>query len=87
MNSATRQATIDSRLTAGVPLKSQEHADLMAQFEREHSRHPIAKETKDLWAKGHIYANGQINELFLLYRRGYTLGKQVALAAAAREVA
>lgn len=55
-------------------LKTQEHIDLIAMFEREHKgRHD--KEPKELWPMGRIYQNGEMNELFLAYRRGYAYGK------------
>jgi hypothetical protein len=74
---------IDSRLTAGVPLTSQEHYDLIAQFERDPASKGFRrdKESKDQWARGHIYQHGELNELFLMYRRGYVMGKAVTLAA------
>ena len=53
-----------------------EHYDLMAQFEREFpGRHD--KEQKALWPNGIIYQDGQINELFKAYRRGYALSKAI----------
>lgn len=51
-------------------LLTKEHYDLMAQFEREHSGR-FDKEDKALWLKGIIYQDGRVNELFLVYRRGY----------------
>ncbi len=57
-------------------LKSQEHYDLLDAFEREYSgRHD--REPKDLWPMGRVYQDGQVNELFIAYRRGYALGKAV----------
>jgi len=52
-------------------LLGQEHYELMAQFEREHSGR-FDKEPKDLWARGHVYQDGRVNDLFLAYRRGYS---------------
>jgi hypothetical protein len=74
---------IDSRLTAGVPLTSQEHYDLIAQFERDPASKGfrLDKEPKSQWAHGHIYQHGELNQLFLMYRRGYVMGKRVALTA------
>lgn len=51
-------------------LKSQEHYDLMAAFERTH-RGRMDKEPKESWSRGIIYQDGQVNELFLAYRNGY----------------
>lgn len=61
-----------------MTLNTKEHYDLMAQFEKEFSHHRLDKEPKDLWSKGNVYQNGQANELFLAYRRGYAYGAAVA---------
>ena len=55
-------------------LKTQEHHDLMAQFEKEFCHRRLDKEQKSLWSRGVIYQDGQSNELFLAYRRGYAMG-------------
>lgn len=60
-------------------LKTQEHIDLIQMFEREITGYRTDKESKDLWPKGRIYQDGQLNELFLVYRRGYALGKATHL--------
>jgi len=57
-------------------LKTQEHIDLIAMFEREHNGR-FDKERKELWPMGRIYQDGPLNELFLAYRRGYAFGKAV----------
>lgn len=57
-------------------IKTKEHYDLIDQFEREH-RGRFDKEPKELWAGGHIYQDGHLNDLFLAYRRGYSYGKAV----------
>jgi hypothetical protein len=56
-------------------LKTQEHIDLIQMFEREFTDYRHDKEPKSLWASGHIYQDGQLNELFLAYRKGYALGR------------
>lgn len=56
-------------------LKTQEHADLMAMFEREFKGRRLDKETKAMWPMGVIYQDGQINQLFDAYRRGYAYAK------------
>lgn len=64
-------------------LHSQEHYDLIAAFEREFrrgdfpGRGSLEREPKDQWAGGSLYQNGEVNALFLAYRRGYALGKVV----------
>ena len=62
-------------------LKTNEHYELLAMFEREFTGHRYDKESKDLWPKGRVYQDGALNELFLAYRRGYALGKAVERAA------
>lgn len=59
-------------------LKTLEHIELIAMFEREFSGR-LDKERKELWPMGRIYQDGQVNELFLAYRRGYAFGKATAL--------
>lgn len=57
-------------------LLSQEHYDLMAQFERQFKgSFRLDKEDKAQWPKGHVYQNGDANNAFLAFRRGYAFGK------------
>lgn len=56
-------------------LKTQEHYALMESFERVYKGRRLDKELKDMWPRGVIYQDGQVNELFLAYRLGYALGK------------
>lgn len=58
-------------------LKDKEHYDLLAAFEKQFKYKRLDREPKDLWAKGRIYQNGEVNELFLAFRLGYSLGKVV----------
>ncbi len=54
---------------------TKEHIELMASFEREHKHRRLDREkNKEIWKKGRIYQDGQVNELFLAYRSGYVLG-------------
>jgi hypothetical protein len=62
-------------------LNTKEHYELMAQFDREFKHLRLDKEEKALWSGGHIYQNGDVNNLFLAYRQGYTFGKSVSLFA------
>lgn len=57
-------------------LKTKEHIELIAMFEREYSGRND-KEAKELWPKGIIYQDGHRNNLFLAYRKGYAFGKAV----------
>lgn len=60
-----------------MKLLSQEHYDLMAMFEREFHGARLDKEDKSIWSRGHVYQNGETNNLFLAFRRGYALGQAV----------
>jgi hypothetical protein len=59
-------------------LTTKEHYDLMKQFEAEFKGVRLDKESKDLWLRSRIYQDGNVNELFLAYRRGYSFGKALA---------
>lgn len=56
-------------------IKSKEHYDLIAAFEKIFPHERLDKENKDIWKDGHIYENGNTNNLFLAYRMGYASGK------------
>ncbi|HWK88341.1 MAG TPA: hypothetical protein VNP72_00050 [Longimicrobium sp.] len=59
-------------------LGTQEHYDLIEQFEKEfRGTGRMDRESKEYWQRGRVYQDGQVNELFLAYRRGYALGKAV----------
>lgn len=62
-----------------MTLGSQEHCDLMDMFEREYRGSlRLDRETKDMWPRGHIYQNGDANNVFIAYRKGYVFGKASA---------
>lgn len=66
---------------------SKEHDDLMATFESGHKGYRLDREDKENWKRGAIYQDGRVNDLFLAYRKGYSLGMissqaEKALAAA-----
>lgn len=58
-------------------LNTQEHYDLIDQFERDCGVKDTRrqKEPKELWRRGIIYCHGETNALFLAYRQGYAYGK------------
>lgn len=56
-------------------LKTKEHQDLIAMFDKEFKTMRLDKEPKDFWSRGIIYQDGNVNNLFLAYRKGYALGK------------
>lgn len=56
-------------------LLTKEHYALMDSFEREHKHRRLSREkSKELWKSGNVYEDGQVNDLFLAYRKGYALG-------------
>lgn len=63
-----------------MEIRTQEHEDVMSQFEREFRGRRVDREAKHFWPVGQIYQDGQTNELFLAYRRGYALARCVYLA-------
>ena len=58
-------------------LNDKEHYELMEQFEKDYKGKRFDKEPKELWVSPitSIYQDGSVNELFLAYRKGYSLGK------------
>ncbi len=58
-------------------LNTQEHIDLIEMFERTHQGGRRDKESKDLWKRGVIYQDAEVNKAFLAYRQGYAYGKAV----------
>ena len=56
---------------------NKENYDLMKQFEKDFNPMRFDKEPKNLWEKGIIYQDGNVNNLFRAYRLGYSLGKTV----------
>ena len=66
---------------SSVALKSQEHHDLMLQFERDCRPGRIDREAKDLWPRGIVYQDGHVNDLFKVYRMGFVYGKVIERSA------
>jgi hypothetical protein len=58
-------------------LGTQEHDDVIAMFDREFKGCRLDKEAKELWKSGHVYQNGETNNLFNAYLRGYAFCKCV----------
>lgn len=65
-------------MAEALRLVSQQHYDLMADFERQFRGRRLDREDKAIWNKGRVYQDGQTNELFLAFRLGYALGIAVA---------
>ena len=69
-------------------LLTKEHYELMSRFEAEHKHCRLDREDKANWAKGYLYGDGHVNNLFIAYRKGYALGVATGAAAeVARAVA
>lgn len=59
-----------------MQLHTREHYGLIDQFETEYRGHfRLDREPKEQWPRGYVYQDGQANERFLAYRRGYALAK------------
>lgn len=56
-------------------LGSLEHEEIMKSFEALKPRGRLDREPKESWARGVIYQDGAVNELFLMYRHGYSAGR------------
>ena len=53
-----------------------EHNDLMTQFELQFKTKP-AREQKQFWKSGNVYADGHINKEFVAFRKGYAFAKAI----------
>lgn len=58
-------------------LNTKEHEELMKMFEKENTYKRFRKDREDktVWKENVIYQDGEYNQLFLMYRKGYLLGK------------
>lgn len=48
-----------------------EHYDLMSQFERNNNGRRLDREDKKFWQGGHVYQDGQTNDLYQAFFDGY----------------
>ncbi len=67
-----------------MTIQSAEHYEIIKFFDSQFAHLRLDKETKDMWAKGHIYQNGEANNLFLAFRHGVAYGKSVEFQGAAQ---
>lgn len=58
-----------------MSLFSKEHYELLEMFEREYPGMRLDKEDKAMWQRGYVYQNGETNNAFLAFRKGYAFGK------------
>lgn len=57
-----------------MQIHTAEHIEMIKDFEKKFpGRHD--KEPKEMWHKGVIYQNGEMNTLFLAYRMGYAAAR------------
>lgn len=64
------RSTALSLLTLG----SKGHEELMKQFEALKPGRIDREKSKELWKKGYVYADGQVNALFVMFRHGAAYG-------------
>lgn len=62
-----------------MQINSQEHEEIIADFEKQFCGLRIDKEPRELWPKQNIYQNGEANALFLAFRAGYATARCVYL--------
>lgn len=76
----TKPPTVKRRLECGViqMLLTKEHYELLSEFERTFKGKRLDREqNKELWKKGQVYENGEVNDLYKAFILGYTLGKAI----------
>lgn len=62
-----------------MTLTSKDHYEMIEMFENEFKgSFRMDKEDKSYWAKGNVYQNADLNNLFLAYRRGVAYGRATA---------
>lgn len=62
-----------------MALFSKEHYELIEMFEKEFKGlYRFDKEDKKYWAKGNIFQHGELNNLFLAFRKGVAYGKSIS---------
>jgi hypothetical protein len=55
-------------------LGTKEHYEVIAEFEKSFKGR-FNKEPLELWKKGQVYQDGNLNDLFKAFLLGYSLGK------------
>ena len=60
---------------------SREHYELMAQFEHAYPGRRHDREPKDIWPRGRVYQDGNMNDLFWAYQLGYAYAEALAIEA------
>lgn len=75
---AYRMYGINNETETAMTLLSQDHYDLIAMFDKLFKGRRLDKEDKGIWAKGRVYQDGNVNELFLAFRQGVAYGSAKA---------
>jgi hypothetical protein len=65
-----------------MQLNSQEHIDMIKQFEKDFDMFSFKsrrfdKEPREMWVKGHVYQDAEVNAVFKAWRFGYSYGRCV----------
>ena len=58
---------------------SQDHDDLIRDFENNYASRNLDKEDKSRWRYDTIYRDLSVNDLFLAYRAGYLFGLSIGV--------
>lgn len=56
---------------------TKEFYDILENFEKNFNHMRLDKESKELWCVGQIYQNGETNNAYQAYIKGYSLGRAV----------
>lgn len=60
-----------------MQIRTKEHYDILTAFEKSHSGLRFDKEPYELWSKGVVYQNGEVNKLYGLFMLGYSTARTV----------
>lgn len=62
-----------------MTIGSNEHYEMLENFEKNFKGHRLDREDMKLWVKSQFYENGETNALFLAYSIGYAFGRLMYL--------
>ena len=54
---------------------TKEHYELLENFEKHNSHMRLDRENKELWYKGQVYQDGDVNRLYNAFILGYSFGR------------
>jgi len=58
---------------------SQEHYDILKQFEKIYYHLFLEREKFEMWKNGQVYQNGEANNLYKAFIHGYSCGRRAYL--------